>query len=139
MLKEKSQVSAAAPSSPPTAPPRMLLLQESSRWLSNWEGVPEGIANTALLLPMGSVNLVSLSSTLVQTSVLPRFHWCGRGNTGGLSVQQPCAVHLARPHGKAPGLRERRAAEGRWQHHLSSAGGQADLCPLGCGSYADGL
>lgn len=61
MLKEKSQVSAAAPCSPPVAPPRRLLPQESSRWLSNWEGDPEGIAKAAPLLlhacpwlPMGS-------------------------------------------------------------------------------------
>lgn len=39
-------------------------------------------------------------------------HWCGRGNAEGLSVQQPCAVPLAAPHSKAPGPRERRAAEG---------------------------
>ena len=58
---------------------------------------------------------------------------------GGVSVQQLCAVHLAKLHGKAPGLRERRAAKGRWQHHLSSAGGRADLCPLGRRSHVEGL
>lgn len=111
MLEEKSPVSAAAPCSPPTAPPHVLPLQESSRWLSDWEGDPEDIANAApLLLPsclwlpwvlVPSVNLISLSSTPVQTSALPRFHWCRRGNSGGLSVQQPCAVHHAGPHSKA--------------------------------------
>lgn len=44
MVEEKSQVSAAAPCSPAVAPPRPLLLQDSSQWLSNGEGDLEGIA-----------------------------------------------------------------------------------------------
>lgn len=47
MLKEKGQASAAAPCSPPTAPPHVLLLQGSSGWLSGWEGDPEGMAKEA--------------------------------------------------------------------------------------------
>lgn len=121
MLKEKSQVSAVAPCSPPTAPPRMLLLQESSRLLSNWEGDPEWLTQP-LGFPMAAHRFLSLLLTPLPPPSHPQLQYrpvcclavagVGGETRVGLSAQQPPAGHLARLQGKAPGAEGEEGSKG---------------------------
>lgn len=142
MLKEKSQVSAAAPCSPPTAPPQMLLLQESSRLLSNWEGDPEWLTQP-LGFPTAAHTFLSLQLTPLPPPSHPQLQYrpvcclavagVGGETRVGLSAQQSPAGHLARLQSKAPG------AEGGGRQRDGGSiisGGWAGLCPSRHHSHA---
>lgn len=72
-------------------------------------------------------------SSADQCTIMLSLVWEGKRSGAERAAASCCAPR------QTPGLRERRAAKGPRQQHLGSAGGQADLCSLGCRSHAEGL